>query len=786
MKESGNTLAERMVRTLVRGRFVVLCLIFLSTLFFLYKVTQIVVATSFSDLLPQNHPYIKVHNEFQDRFGGANVISVAIKVKSGDIFNTQTLEKIQRITDEIDLLDGVNHYQVVSLAHKKVKHVEATSWGLEVSAVMWPDIPTSPAEMAALRDRVHHEPTVYGGLVSLDEKMALISAAFIEGRLNYTYLFGEIQRIARRERDDNTEVFVTGQPMLYAWVYHYTPQMALIFTLTGTVIVLLLWLYFRTLQGVLIPLLSAGISAIWGLGFASALGYVLDPLVLVVPLLITARAVSHSVQSMERYHEEYVRLRDKEEAIIHAYSGLLSPALLSIITDGMGVFLIAIATIPVMRKLAFFSSFWVFSMIVSVSMLHPVLLSYLPPPRRLLGPDTAFGKGVWGKATVWLKNVCTGSHRHWNWIIIIACLVFGVFYSSKLKVGDLRAGSSILWPDSHYNLSSTNINERFMGENRLLIIVKGEKTNTLKRPDVMRAIEAFQRHMERSPDVGGTYSIVDMLKNIHMTFHEGDPKWKTIPETWVDVGQFLYLFLSGSSPGDLDQFIDPDARFANIAVFYRDYKGDTIRAAIGRAKRYIEAHPVEGVEYCLAGGIIGVLAAINEEVVYSEKWSIIAIFLIVFILCALSFRSVFAALILILPLAVSNLLASAFMAWKGIPLNINTLPVASLGVGVGVDYGIYLLSRIKEEQGRTGDLEASISEAILTTGKAILFTATTLIAGVIFWYFFSSLRFQAEMGLLVALLMAFNMFGALFLIPLMVSLFKPSFLKSSSRLEGAS
>lgn len=770
-----------MIRTLVKHRFPALCLISLVTLFFLYEIVRLEVATSFGDLLPQQHPYIKVHNEFQDRFGGANVISVAVKVKNGDIFNTETLGKIQRLTEELDRLEGVNHYQIVSLAHKKIKHVEATTWGLEVSAVMWPEIPSTPAEMAALRDRVHHEPTVYGGLVSLDEKMALISAAFIEGRLNYTSLFQDIQEIVEREADNNTDVFVTGQPMLYAWVYHYAPQMVLIFLITGLVMLTLLWLYFHTFQGVFIPILSAGVSAAWGLGFASALGYNLDPLILVVPLLITARAISHSVQSMERYHEEYVRLRDKEKAIVHAYSKLLPPAFLSIITDGMGVLLIAISTIPVMRKLAFFSSFWVLSMLFSVSLLHPIILSYLPPPRRLLEHDIAFGKGVWGVVMFWIKRVCTGPHRHWSWAVILGCVGFGLFYSTKLKVGDLQAGSSILWSDSHYNASSRNINERFMGENRLLIIVRGDQPDILKKPDVMRAMEAFQRHMEQSPDVGGTYSIVDMVKNIQVTFHEGDPKWKTVPDTWVDVGQFLYLFLAGSSPGDLDRFIDPKARLANIAVFYRDYKGDTIRNAIHRAATYIESHPVEGVQFHLAGGIIGVLAAINEEVLYSEKWSVIAIFLIVFVLCALSFRSAFAALLLIVPLVLSNLLASAFMAWKGIPLNINTLPVASLGVGVGVDYGIYLLSRIKEEYRQKGEYDPAIAEAILTTGKAILFTATTLIAGVIFWYFLSSLRFQAEMGLLVALLMAFNMFGALFLIPLMVSLFKPTFLKGSVR-----
>ncbi len=764
----------------MKYRFPALCLICLVTAFFLYRLTQLSVATSFEDLLPQQHPYIKVHNEFHERFGGANVISLAVKVKNGDIFNTQTLQKIQRITEELDRLDGVNHYQIVSLAHKKIKHVEATSWGLEVSAVMWPEVPSSPEEITSLRDRVHHEPTVYGGLVSLDEKMALISAAFIEGRLNYASLFRDVQEIVKRESDENTEVFVTGQPMLYAWIYRYTPQMILIFVVTGLVMVTLLWLYFRTVQGVFIPMLSAGVSAVWGLGFAGLLGYNLDPLILVVPLLITARAISHSVQSMERYHEEYVRLENKEEAVIHAYSELLSPAVLSIVTDAMGVFLIAISTIPVMRKLAFFSSFWVLSMIFSVSLLHPILLSYLPPPRRLIEQDIRFGAGVWGRATLWMKQVCTGPRRTWAWPVVLGCVVFGVFYSTKLQVGDLRAGSSILWPDSPYNVSSRNINERFMGENRLLVIVKGSEPDILKKPEVMRAMEAFQRHMERSPDVGGTYSIVDMVKNIQMTFHEGDPKWRTVPETWVDVGQFLYLFLAGSSPGDLDHFIDPKAMLANVAVFYRDYKGDTIRRAIGRAKSYIETHPVEGVRFYLAGGIIGVLAAVNEEVVYSEKWSVIAIFLIVFVLCTLSFRSLLAAMILIIPLAISNLLASAFMAWKGIPLNINTLPVASLGVGVGVDYGIYLLSRIREEHRTRGGVEPAVAEAILTTGKAILFTATTLIAGVILWTFFSPLRFQAEMGLLIALLMAFNMFGALFLIPLLVNLFKPRFLKGSS------
>ncbi len=238
----------------------------------------------------------------------------------------------------------------------------------------------------------------------------------------------------------------------------------------------------------------------------------------------------------------------------------------------------------------------------------------------------------------------------------------------------------------------------------------------------------------------------------------------------------MLLILAGTSPGDFDRFVSRDYEDANLTVWYKDHKGDTIRRAVARVKEFIaSAQPIEGIEFKLATGYMGVLAAVNEVVAASQAHALLLLLGVILLTVSITYRSLVAPLLLIVPLAVANLFATAFMAVKGIGLNINTLPVATIGIGVGVDYGIYLLSRICEEYQTLGRFDAAIRKAINTTGKAIMFTATTLVAGVIFWYFLSDLRFQAEMGLLLALLMLVNMLTAMVVLPALVAFFQPRF-----------
>jgi len=771
--EEKKSVVERYVGFLLRNRVWLLILLSLITGFFCYRIYHLKIATDFFSLYPPRHPYIKLYNEYRKMFGSANVLVCAVEVKEGDIYNWDTLDKILRITKGMPKIKGCNASQVVSLTHPRLKNVRVEAWGIKIEPVLARSIKRNDAGLQRIRQAVYTNEGIRGFYVSPDDRSAAIFAGFWEEGVDPLNLYEEMMKIKADETDENTNIYFTGYPALYAYIYHLAPQVYRVLGATLTLMVVLLFLYFRTWQGVLLPVISAGLSAIWGLGFAGLLGFSLDPLVLVVPLVITARALSHSVQSMARYHEEYAQLGDKELAIKRAYSELTAPATLSILTDGIGVLLISIATIPLMRNLGFFCSFWIISMFVSVPTLNPIVLSFIPAPSRKRAQLETGGRFYKALASILVKP--SAGWGRWVVLVLIALvLVVGGRYSVNLKVGDTEAGAALLFPDHPYNEAFRYFNQTFVGATQLVIIAEGQKEGAIKNAGTLQAMEDFQRFMETEGGAGGTLTFTNLIKRIFRMFHEGHPKWEMLPEDPKHLSQIGFQIENSSSPGEMDRWVDYSWTNATITCFYREYNNDLIHQCIAKAKEFIDANPVENVRFRLAGGLLGILAAVNEEVEYSYWASLIAVFVVVFILCILTFRSVAAGSILNLPLAVSQILSEAFMLVKGIDLNINSLPVAAIAVGIGIDYGIYLMARISEEYQVSSDYNHANRRALETTGKAIVFTATTLIAGVFFWIFID-LKFQAEMGLLLCLLMFLNMVNALVFVPTLVTVFKPNF-----------
>jgi uncharacterized protein len=767
--------SERYIHFLLRYRIAILSFLVVVTGFFCYHLSSLKVATDFFSLYPPKHPYIQLYNQYRNMFGTANVLVIAIENQQGDIYNLETIAKIDRITRAIATIEGVNTQQISSITHPKLKNVQVTSWGIQITPVMYPQLPQNDTDLKRLKQGIYQNAGIRGFYVSADDKSAAIFAGFWEEGSNPVGLYKHLKKIQAEESDANTRIYFTGSPALYAYVYQLAPQVYLVFGLTILTMIVLLYGYFRSWRGVALPTLSATLSAIWGLGFASLLGVSLDPLIIVVPIIITARALSHSVQTIARYNEEYGRIRDRKGAIVKAYGELLMPGTLSIITDGTGVLLIAIATIPLMRNLAFFCSFWIVSIFISVQTLNPILLSFLRPPKES-HIDIETG-GRFYKSLARILVLPSMGKGRWVVIgIIAAILIIGVPYSLNLKVGDTDAGSALLFQDHPYNKASQFFNKNFVGANQLLIIAEGKEEGAVKSRESLAFIEDFQRYMEDEGGASGTLTFTNMVKRISRMFHEGNPVWEIIPENPKHLGQIAFQIASSSAPGEMDRWVDSSWTNATITAFYKNYNNDSIKQSLAKAKEFIKTRSGDSdkIEFRLAGGIIGILAAVNEEVEFSYWISLVVVFVAVFVLCAVTFKSVIAALVLIIPLAVSQILSEVFMLAKGIDLNFNSLPVAATAIGIGVDYGIYLTARISEEYRGCRDYDLAIQRALQTTGKAIIFTATTLIAGVIFWGFVD-LKFQAEMGLLLGLLMFLNMINALVFIPSLVKIFKPKF-----------
>ena len=361
-------------------------------------------------------------------------------------------------------------------------------------------------------------------------------------------------------------------------------------------------------------------------------------------------------------------------------------------------------------------------------------------------------------------------------------LLLSVISSGFLKYGDTNPGSPILWPDSEYNVDIEKTNARFPGVDQMWLVIETKKQRILGesdlfRPDVQRGMEKLKQHMIDDPNVGYAVSMADLIKGVNRLIRGNDPKMETIPGDETSIAQLVNVYSFGTSAGEMDQWMDSYLNAANVRIFLRDHKGDTLDKVIKRVTDFVDNNPnlMESAVVKPAGGLGGILAAANGVIAVKNHQLLIMVLGCVFILCSLTYRSMLAGLIYTSSLILANFLAFAYMVFKDIGMNINTLPVVALGIGLGVDYGLYIVSRIRDANQEEKDLGRAVVRGVTTAGRAVFFTATMMTAGVVFWYF-SPLRFQAEMGFLLGILMMANMLVGIVVLPAIINIIKPKFI----------
>ncbi len=856
----------------------------------------------------------------------------------------------------------VNHDRVQSLTHGSTRVVTIEPDGAITSEVLIDKIPETQEEADEIREKVRQNPPfIFGRLASMDEKGAFIAANFITDRLSgrevFMAVFNHVKKIKEGwkcgevelakgmdctagewiwepEDDENHEIFVSGEPIAAGWIITHAGEIAQFVILTVVLTFALLLIYFRRLHGVLIPFIAAMATAVWGLGFTGWMEITFDPLVLVIPMIITARAVSHTVQMAERFFEDFESMmavypdnpeKAKIEAATVAMAELIVPGTLGIVTDFLGLLVILITSIPQMRDLAFFGAFWVFTILFTVEILHPVMICYMAPPHDsehyvpafMVRIMRAIGNFVTGPVT---KYVVAGA--------AIGLLVISSYIAfTGSKIGEASPGTPLLWPEHEFNQATAAIAEKFGGVDSLVIYADGDRDKATADPEPIQKIENFERWMGANTDLGAPISIVPIIRAYWQQNHYGDPKWYFIPNHPGTVRNVIFQLRQNGSPGFLRPYATDDDRKATIGFFYRDHKGDTITEAVTAASEFIKRNPIgevnlrldkdkaergasffdydkladnfyymlgpmlpprnhtlrvairhedgsydnivvpkvasaselpewveefsedamsdfedardeveegeyfawpgdlaewdpsnvdavyentdlgiravamktknlivhdtkavdsvpryqptnswtRGVQFVMAGGVMGVLAAVNDEVERGHIANISLILLVIYILQTLTYRSLWSGTIIVVQLATATMLSLAWMAIKGVGLNINTLPVQSVGVGIGVDYAIYIVDRVRQEVVETkGDIDEAVRRAISTTGMAVSFTATTIVGGIATWMA-SNLRFQAEMAQLLVILMVINMLGAITVVPALYSIIQPKF-----------
>ncbi len=438
------------------------------TAFMAYWAANVRIATSFESFFPASHPNTLLYQKFQNQYGGAQSLYVMLRVRHGDIYNFKTLNKIQAVTNDVHLLTGVNHNEVFLLASYRVAFSRAIPGALIATCYMYPQVPTTRAGLDELRRNVmtHREPVQ--GLITHDDKGAMVTASFNDQGLDYKTLFDGIQAIVHKYQDADTEVLVAGEPVISGWGYYYLTEIKLIFLTAIALMLIILYFSIGERSSWWAPILTGSFSAIWGLGFVSLMGYNFDPVMLVIPLILTARDLSHGIQWQGRYYDELDRLDNKLLACATTTDVMLPPGLLSILADIAGIIFISFGGIPVLKEIGFGGAMWLAGSLTMVFVFQPIFMSYLPRPRMrtrswLSGRRNSERRGPLYAIIDWLVKlpVTPGIVRTSLLAGGALFIVFGVISGQRARIGYQTTGTPLYRQDSKVNRDIAEIGKFF-------------------------------------------------------------------------------------------------------------------------------------------------------------------------------------------------------------------------------------------------------------------------------------------------------------------------------------
>jgi predicted RND superfamily exporter protein len=516
-------------------------------------------------------------------------------------------------------------------------------------------------------------------------------------------------------------------------------------------------------------LICAMVPVVWLLGLLPLLKLTLDPMSILVPFLIFSIGVSHAVQMTNAWKLETLNGADGVTASRNCFQKLFVPGAVALLANALGFMVIALVDIEMVRELAITATLGVSVMIVTNKMLLPILLSFMrlsaADAQKLRGKET-LGAGLWERLGV------LATRRGAAWALLCAALLlgWGLWEARQLHVGDIGAGVPELRADSRYNQDVAAITRDFaIGVDLLQVIVKaqGEETPCVKR-EVLDPISELELYLRQDDGVSSVRSLAGFVGNITQAYAETDLKWRVLPEPTAQIAQGV-----GFATRVGTEYMNSACNAIPVSIYTRDHQADTISNLMNKIKAFKAAYDNDSVTFELASGNVGVMAATNEVVHAGDRLVNVALFASVALLCLWMFRSWRITLCVIIPLALVTVLCNALMALLGIGVKVNTLPVVALGVGVGVDYGIYLFERIKHEMHDGGlSLREAFVEALKQRGTASVFTAVTMTLSIATWAF-SNLKFQADMGILLAFMFLVNMLGAILLLPALAAWLLP-------------
>jgi len=748
-----------------------LCMLLATLVLGFMALTRLELRPSFDKMLPQSHPYIQNYLENRASLRGlGNAVRVVVENTQGDIFDPGYLQNLRHINDELFLSQGVDRAWVKSLWSPAVRWTEVTEEGFQGGPVMPDGYQGAAGDIEQLRQNIERA-NIVGSLVARDFKSSMLVVPLLDqdsatGKgLDYHAFSQKLEQLrSQYQASGHYRIHVIGFAKLIGDLIDGLMQVMAFFALAVLTSLVIIYCYTRCVRSTLLVVLCSLTAVVWQLGIVAWLGYAIDPYSILVPFLIFAIGVSHAAQKMNGILQDIGRGTHRLVAARYTFRRLFVAGVTALLADAVGFAVLMLIDIPVIQDLAITASIGVAVLIFTSLLLMPVALSYVGVGRkaaeRALRIDARAAQHR-GFGRLW-DLLDRFTERKWASAALLAALALaalGIWGSLQLKIGDLDSGAPELRADSRYNLDNAYITQHYaLSSDTFAVMVKTAPEGCLQYQTLILA-DRLAWQLQQLPGVQTTVSLANAVRQITAGTYEGNPRLNSLQRN-QDVLNYAAQQASVNAP----ELFNNDCSLMPVIAYLKDHRADTLAQVAAAAEHFAADNSSAEHQFLLAAGSAGIEAATNEVVREANHRMLLLVYLAVTLFCLVTFRSWRATLVAILPLMLTSVLCEALMVAMGIGVKVATLPVIALGVGIGVDYALYLLSVQLHYQRAGLSLAQAYQKAVAFTGRVVGLVGITLAAGVVGWAW-SPIKFQADMGLLLTFMFLWNMLGALVLIP---------------------
>ncbi|MEM6190838.1 MULTISPECIES: efflux RND transporter permease subunit [Shewanella] len=754
---------------LFRNRAWVVGIFVFLTLFLGYQASQLKMDAAFIKNIPLHHSYMQTYLKHQKDFGGANSIMVAVEDTSGNIFNANYFDTLKNVHDQLFFIPGVDRAQVKSIFSPSTRFTEVVEDGFAGGPVIPADFSTTVSGLETVRDNIE-KAGIVGRLIANDYSAAMVSAQLMDfdpqtGKPLDTIAFAaQLEKELRGKFEtDKVKIHIIGFAKMAGDVADGAKGVLLFFVIAILITAVMVYLFSKSIILTVLPLVCSLTAVVWQLGLLTVIGFGLDPMSILVPFLVFAIGVSHGVQMINAVRRRVMDGQTTKAAAASAFRSLLVPGGVALLSDTVGFITLLSIDIGIIRELAISASLGVGVIIFTNLILLPLVISFTEIKVNKTAEPTAEEvrtEAIWR----FLARFATPKYAV---VVIIATVVLyfaGLQQANQMKIGDLQGGAPALHQDSRYNLDTFFITDHFSITTDVMTVIVEAAPEACTYHDVLTQIDEFEWLVRNTPGVESTVSLASVAKKVNAGFNEGNPRWEVLPRTTASLVQAIGQIPTTSG------LLNGDCSVMPVYLFMKDHKAETIETVVAKVKAVAAKMDNDKLQFKLASGPVGVMAATNEAVAEAQLPMMLYVYGAVFVLCLISFKSLKATVAVIIPLYVVSTLAQALMTQLDIGLAVSTLPVIALGVGIGVDYGIYILSTMSSKLSNGMPVQQAYYEALVERGSAVIFTGLTLAIGVSTW-FFSALKFQMDMGILLTFMFVVNMLGAIIILPALAAVF---------------